>query len=60
LAIEMNTCSYPASAAQAMLDASTDERQTPPPVGLPLGPALGLTISLLVALLLGGLTAVQL
>jgi ppGpp synthetase/RelA/SpoT-type nucleotidyltranferase len=60
LAIEMNTRPYPASAAPAMLDASTDERQPPPLVGLPLGPALGLTISLLVALLLGGLTAVQL
>jgi len=43
-----------------MARVSADERQDPPPVGLPLGPVLGLTISLLVALLLGGLTAVQL
>ncbi len=41
-------------------DPSTNEGHLPPRGGLPLGTVLGIAISLLVALLLGGLTAVQL
>lgn len=41
-------------------DPSINEAKLPPRGGLPLGTVLGVTISLLVALLLGGLTAVQL
>lgn len=56
----MNTDTFPAPATPSSPGVSADERQPPPSFGLPLGPVLGLTISLLVALLLGGLTAVQL
>ena len=41
-------------------DPSIDEGRRPPRGGLPLGAVLGVTISVLVALLLGGLTALQL
>ncbi|MCW8985554.1 MAG: hypothetical protein OQK55_09440, partial [Thermoanaerobaculales bacterium] len=41
-------------------DPSIHEGLLPPRGGLPLGTVLGFAISLLVALLLGGLTAVQL
>ena len=41
-------------------DPSIDEGRLPPRGGLPLGAVLGVTISVLVALLLGGLTALQL
>jgi HAMP domain-containing protein len=41
-------------------DPATDESQPTPIGGLPLGSVLGVTISLLLALLLGGLTALQL
>lgn len=56
----MNTETYPAPEIRSLPGVSADEWRPPPSVGLPLGPILGLTISLLVALLLGGLTAVQL
>jgi ppGpp synthetase/RelA/SpoT-type nucleotidyltranferase len=56
----MNTDTFPAPTTSSVLRVPADEWQPPPSVGLPLGPVLGVTISLLVALLLGGLTAVQL
>ena len=58
--INEQTATFATSASPLPPAVSVDESPSPPPRGLPLGALLGVTISVLVALLLGGLTALQL